>query len=80
MSLFKLIAVPGQLGSPGGWAYNSSVEDIRITLSGVHAVVEQLRVLAPDSGTYMNEGDVYETDHECTFSLHNYFLTLKACV
>ncbi|KAJ6484528.1 hypothetical protein DFH09DRAFT_1211300 [Mycena vulgaris] len=61
-----------ELGSPGTWAYNSSVEDIRTALSGVHAVVEELRVLTPDSGTYMNEGDVYETDHEFTYWGDNY--------
>jgi hypothetical protein len=52
-------------------------EDIRAALSGIHAGVEELRVLAPDSGAYINEGDVYETDHECTLSVHFYFLALE---
>jgi hypothetical protein len=39
-----------------------------------------LRVLAPDSGAYMNEGDIYETDHEWALSVHFYFLALKEYV
>lgn len=34
-------------------------------LSGVHDFVrDELVTLAPDSGAYMNEGDVYESNHE----------------
>ncbi|KAJ6543249.1 FAD-binding domain-containing protein [Mycena vulgaris] len=65
-----------ELGSGATWAYKSSVEDILSALSGSHAVVEELRVLAPDSGAYMNEGDIYETDHEFTYWGDNYLRLL----
>ncbi|KAJ6518381.1 isoamyl alcohol oxidase [Mycena vulgaris] len=54
------------------WPYNSSASDIRAVLGGVHAFVNQLRALVPGSGAYMNEGDVYESDHEFTYWGANY--------
>ncbi|KAJ7679662.1 FAD-binding domain-containing protein [Mycena rosella] len=60
------------LSSGAVWPYNSSVADIRAVLESVHDYVGDLRALAPDSGAYMNEGDVYESDHEFTYWGPNY--------
>ncbi|KAF7350728.1 FAD-binding domain-containing protein [Mycena sanguinolenta] len=55
------------------WSYNSSVAEIRATLGTVHDYVhEQLTALAPDSGAYMNEGDVYESNYEDAYWGPNY--------
>ncbi|KAJ7189102.1 hypothetical protein C8R46DRAFT_1244603, partial [Mycena filopes] len=59
-----------QLSNGPTWAYNSSTAEIRAVLSSLHDFVhDQLTPLAPDSGAYLNEGEVYESDHECAFSL-----------
>ncbi|KAJ7105713.1 FAD-binding domain-containing protein [Mycena epipterygia] len=55
-----------------GWAYNSSVAQITAVLDGVHEFVDELRALAPNSGTYMNEGEIFESDHEVTYWGPNY--------
>ncbi|KAJ7493661.1 hypothetical protein FB451DRAFT_1215052 [Mycena latifolia] len=60
------------LTSALAWPYNSSVADIRAALGSMHDFVEDLRALAPNSGAYMNEGDVYQTDHEFTYWGPNY--------
>lgn len=40
--------------------------DISASLEKVHDFVHnELTALAPDSGAYMNEGDVYQNNHEC---------------
>ncbi|KAK7057873.1 FAD-binding domain-containing protein [Favolaschia claudopus] len=55
------------------FSYNSSVEQIRAAYSTVHNFVrDELTPLAPDSGAYLNEGDVYESDHEYTYWGPNY--------
>ncbi|KAJ7461116.1 hypothetical protein FB451DRAFT_1269005 [Mycena latifolia] len=60
------------LSSGSVWPYNSSVADIRAALGDLHDFVQDLGVLAPNSGAYMNEGDVYQTDHEFTYWGPNY--------
>ncbi|KAF7342485.1 FAD-binding domain-containing protein [Mycena venus] len=54
-----------QLGGSANWSYSSSTAEIRAVLSTIHDFVhDDLTALAPDSGAYMNEGDVYESNHE----------------
>ncbi|KAJ6480986.1 FAD-binding domain-containing protein [Mycena sanguinolenta] len=49
------------LGGGAHWSYNSSAADIRAALSTIHDFAhDNLTALAPDSGAYMNEADVYE--------------------
>ncbi|KAJ7196212.1 FAD-binding domain-containing protein [Mycena pura] len=61
------------LGVGATWSYNSSVADIRAALASVHDFVrEDLTALAPDSGAYMNEADVYESNYEYTYWGTNY--------
>ncbi|KAF7362599.1 FAD-binding domain-containing protein [Mycena venus] len=53
------------LTGKANWAYNSSTADIRTALSTIHNFAHvELTALAPDSGAYMNEADVYESNHE----------------
>ncbi|KAJ7618051.1 hypothetical protein FB45DRAFT_933192 [Roridomyces roridus] len=55
------------------WPPNSTIQSIRTTLGKLHDFVHQdLTALAPNSGAYMNEGDVYESDHEFTYWGDNY--------
>ncbi|KAJ7717137.1 FAD-binding domain-containing protein [Mycena metata] len=55
------------------WAYNSSIAEIRATLVSLHDFVhDQLTALAPDSGAYMNEGEIYESNHEFAYWGPNY--------
>ncbi|KAJ7651149.1 FAD-binding domain-containing protein [Roridomyces roridus] len=55
------------------WNYNSTLEEIRGTYGRVHDMVQEMRKVAgPDSGVYMNEGDVYETNHEEAYWGENY--------
>ncbi|KAJ7866509.1 FAD-binding domain-containing protein [Mycena leptocephala] len=58
--------------------YNSTPADIQAKFSTIHDFVENnLRRLAPDSGTYINEGEVYETDHEVAYWGSNYARLLE---
>ncbi|KAJ7189100.1 FAD-binding domain-containing protein [Mycena filopes] len=60
------------------WPYNSTVPQIRATLGTVHDFVhEQLTALAPDSGAYMNEAELYESNHEYTYWGTNYAQLLE---
>ncbi|KAJ7328364.1 FAD-binding domain-containing protein [Mycena albidolilacea] len=61
-----------QIGGHDGWQWNSSVPEIRNQFQIAHNVTQLLRDLAPDSGAYFNEGDLYETDHEESFWGPNY--------
>ncbi|KAJ7202683.1 FAD-binding domain-containing protein [Mycena haematopus] len=63
------------------WAYNSSVAEIQAALGTTHDFAHQeLTALAPDSGAYMNEVDVYESNYEYTYWGPNYerLLSIKA--
>ncbi|KAJ7671831.1 FAD-binding domain-containing protein [Mycena rosella] len=60
------------LTSAGVWPYNSTVADIRAALGSLHDFADDLHTLAPSSGSYMNEGDVYESDHEFSYWGPNY--------
>lgn len=54
-----------KLELPSFWAYNSTPAQVSAGLSVAHDFVQtELVPLAPDSGSYMNEGDVYESNHE----------------
>ncbi|KAJ6593009.1 FAD-binding domain-containing protein [Mycena capillaripes] len=61
------------LGVRSVWPYNSSVAEISTALGSVHDFVhEDMTALAPDSGAYLNEADVYESDYEYTYWGTNY--------
>jgi hypothetical protein len=48
------------------------VAEIRGALGACHDFVrDELTALAPDSGAYMNEADVYESNYECEFLVFN---------
>ncbi|KAJ7859181.1 FAD-binding domain-containing protein [Mycena olivaceomarginata] len=58
---------------PSVWAYNSTPAQVSAGLSVAHDFVQtELMPLAPDSGSYMNEGDVYESNHEVSYWGPNY--------
>ncbi|KAJ7023583.1 FAD-binding domain-containing protein [Mycena alexandri] len=58
---------------PSFWAYNSTPAQVSAGLSVAHDFVQtELVPLAPDSGSYMNEGDVYESNHEVSYWGPNY--------
>ncbi|KAJ7061692.1 hypothetical protein C8F01DRAFT_1057607 [Mycena amicta] len=54
------------------WPYNSTPDQTRVFLEAVHEFVANLTELAPVSGAYINEGDVYQSDHEFTYWGDNY--------
>ncbi|KAJ6592868.1 FAD-binding domain-containing protein [Mycena capillaripes] len=55
------------------WPYNSSVAEIQAALGTTHEFVHrELTALAPNSGAYMNEGELYESNHEFTYWGTNY--------
>ncbi|KAH8116292.1 FAD-binding domain-containing protein [Phellopilus nigrolimitatus] len=60
------------LAAHATWQFNTSVPDILDKYALVHNVTEILREIAPDSGAYFNEGDVYEPDHEKSYWGPNY--------
>ncbi|KAJ7717139.1 FAD-binding domain-containing protein [Mycena metata] len=67
-----------ELSSGFVWPYNSTLPQIRAVLGTVHDFVhEQLTALAPDSGAYINEGEVYESNHEYTYWGTNYARLLE---
>ncbi|RDB30953.1 hypothetical protein Hypma_000138 [Hypsizygus marmoreus] len=59
------------------WSYNSSVPEIVGAQTFLHKFVDRFRALAPDSGAYLNEAEVYETDHEAAFWGSNYARLLQ---
>ncbi|KAJ6527169.1 FAD-binding domain-containing protein [Mycena capillaripes] len=62
-----------RLTSSSVWPYNSSVADVTAVLESLHDyVADDLTTLVPDTGAYMNEGDVYQDDHEYTYWGTNY--------
>ncbi|KAJ7771299.1 FAD-binding domain-containing protein [Mycena maculata] len=68
------------LASGSSWPYNSTAAQTRGVLGSLHDFVHRnLTALAPNSGAYMNEGDVYESDHEFSYWGPNYprLLALK---
>ncbi|KAJ7758351.1 FAD-binding domain-containing protein [Mycena metata] len=63
---------------PSFWAYNSTPAQVSAGLSVAHDFVQtELVPLAPDSGSYMNEGDVYESNHEVSYWGSNYARLLE---
>lgn len=60
-----------------GWDYNSTTTEIKQTFETLHNLTEAMRVIAPNSGSYFNEGDVYETDYQEAFWGQNYPALLK---
>lgn len=62
-----------ELSGRSVWSYNSTAAEIRAALSTLHDFVnDELTALAPDSGAYMNEGDVYQSNHEYAYWGPNY--------
>ncbi|KLO08170.1 FAD-binding domain-containing protein [Schizopora paradoxa] len=54
------------------WDFNSSFEEINAAYNLTHEFVDMFRQIAPDSGSYINECDVHETDFEESFWGPNY--------
>ncbi|EIN14409.1 isoamyl alcohol oxidase [Punctularia strigosozonata HHB-11173 SS5] len=63
--------------SRGSWNYNATLNDKKLIYSTVHNVTQAYRDIAPESGAYFNEGDVYETDHEQAYWGANYQTLLQ---
>ncbi|ESK89354.1 isoamyl alcohol oxidase [Moniliophthora roreri MCA 2997] len=53
------------------WNWNATIEDKRKAYANVSKAVGYLKALTPDAA-YVNEADVYETNHEVTFWGSNY--------
>ncbi|KAG7091879.1 hypothetical protein E1B28_008280 [Marasmius oreades] len=66
-----------QLGGSVKYPWNSTVSDIKRIYREVTERVQLSRVIAPNSGAYTNEGDLYEPDHEKAFWGDNYPKLLK---
>ncbi|PIL34928.1 hypothetical protein GSI_02715 [Ganoderma sinense ZZ0214-1] len=49
------------------FAYNDTLADREGRYRAVSAHIQGFRDLAPESGSYFNEGDVYEPDHEVSY-------------
>ncbi|SJL04835.1 related to isoamyl alcohol oxidase [Armillaria ostoyae] len=60
------------VGHMSSFSWNSTVEDMRTQYDFVSTVTQWLRDFSPDSGAYLNEGDVYEPNHEEAFWGANY--------
>ncbi|KAH7921420.1 FAD-binding domain-containing protein [Leucogyrophana mollusca] len=54
------------------WEYNSTATEIEVMFGVAHNLTLSMRAIAPDSGAYSNEGDVYEVEHETSFWGPNY--------
>ncbi|KAI0341808.1 FAD-binding domain-containing protein [Trametopsis cervina] len=62
----------------GAWDYNAPLSVSEAVYRNMSVdVVGSLRALAPNSGSYFNEGDVYEVDHEQSYWGKNYQELLK---
>ncbi|KAK0474772.1 FAD-binding domain-containing protein [Armillaria novae-zelandiae] len=60
------------MSSSRTFSWNSTAEDMRTQYDFVSTVTQWLRDFSPDSGVYLNEGDVYEPNHEEAFWGVNY--------
>ncbi|EGO22798.1 hypothetical protein SERLADRAFT_416412 [Serpula lacrymans var. lacrymans S7.9] len=54
------------------WYFNTSTADVNANFGLVHNYTLAMTEIAPDSGAYLNEGDVYQSDHETAFWGDNY--------
>ncbi|TFK56500.1 isoamyl alcohol oxidase [Heliocybe sulcata] len=54
------------------FTFNSTLEEKKAAYQTADGLVDTFRDIAPDSGAYMNEGLVYEPDHEKSFWGANY--------
>ncbi|KAJ7590276.1 FAD-binding domain-containing protein, partial [Mycena floridula] len=54
------------------WNFDSTHSEIAKKYSELTAANDILRALTPGSGSYLNEADVYEPDHEASFWGNNY--------
>ncbi|KAJ7590278.1 FAD-binding domain-containing protein [Mycena floridula] len=54
------------------WSFESTPSEIAKKYSELTAANDILRALTPGSGSYLNEADVYEPDHEASFWGNNY--------
>ncbi|KAK0224981.1 FAD-binding domain-containing protein [Armillaria nabsnona] len=60
------------MSSSRTFSWNSTAEDMRTQYDFLSMVTQWLRDFSPGSGAYLNEGDVYEPDHEEAFWGANY--------
>ncbi|KAF9045931.1 FAD-binding domain-containing protein [Hymenopellis radicata] len=61
-----------QIGGHSSWSFNSTIPEIKEQYEIASNITQMMRDIAPDSGAYFNEGDVYETNHEVSFWGPNY--------
>lgn len=54
------------------WNHDATADDIKQAFGIMHFLTHGLRKIAPNSGAYFNEADVYESDHEKSFWGDNY--------
>ncbi|KAG7091444.1 hypothetical protein E1B28_010480 [Marasmius oreades] len=66
-----------QLGGSVRYSWNSTVSDIVQIYREVTERTQLARAIAPHSGAYFNEGDLYEPNHEVAFWGDNYPRLLK---
>ncbi|KAL4062935.1 hypothetical protein J3A83DRAFT_4107888 [Scleroderma citrinum] len=65
------------LAGLSGWNYNTTTDEIKQTFETVHDLAETMKTIAPNSGSYFNEADVYESNYEESFWGENYPALLK---
>ncbi|KAJ7701763.1 FAD-binding domain-containing protein [Mycena rosella] len=53
-----------QLGGHTGWQFNATVSQIRTQYEIASNIAQLMRDITPGSGAYLNEADLYETNHE----------------
>jgi len=61
----------------GDWNFNATIGEVEQAYNLTHEFTEKFREIAPDSGSYINEGDVHETDHEVSYWGPNYARLLE---
>ncbi|KAH7884922.1 hypothetical protein F5I97DRAFT_1811126 [Phlebopus sp. FC_14] len=59
------------------WQYNATISETADIFASIHNYTQSMKAVAPQSGAYQNEADVYETDHETSFWGVNYPALLK---
>ncbi|KAL4075613.1 hypothetical protein J3A83DRAFT_4221558 [Scleroderma citrinum] len=54
------------------WNYDANAVDVKQAFGAMHFLTQGLKRIAPNSGAYFNEADVFETDFEKSFWGDNY--------
>ncbi|CDO71163.1 hypothetical protein BN946_scf184845.g33, partial [Trametes cinnabarina] len=65
------------MGLSSRFPYNSTLSERTATYQTMEEHIQQFRDLAPESGAYFNEGDIYEPDHQQSFWGNNYAKLLE---